>query len=174
MLGMLQRLHKLSVKEDLQSLSERQHHGIQFPRLDSHQKKIGHGILKQHSFNLSDENIHDIFKKAEMRAKEMASKLGMVDALQKNKMWDTPPIATNLLQWHEDNVDEEEEEEEELSVESDDEAYDPSSLTELVEDIAELHAKKISNGESKSKETPNDTEKRNAIYNRGAYICKFR
>jgi hypothetical protein len=46
MLSLLQRLHKLSVKEELQSHSERQLHGIHFARLDSHKKKVGHGNIE--------------------------------------------------------------------------------------------------------------------------------
>lgn len=36
------RLHKLSIKNELDS------HGIKFPRLNSHQKKTGYGLLVQH------------------------------------------------------------------------------------------------------------------------------
>ena len=39
LLGMTQRLHKLSIKEVLQSQSEAEKHNIRFPRLEAHHKK---------------------------------------------------------------------------------------------------------------------------------------
>lgn len=106
MLSMTQRLHKLAIMEDLQSQCEAEKHHIQFPRLEAHRKKIGHGQQNTQTFShLTDDLIHDILKKAEQRAKEAMDILGMAADLDKNKMLDTPPINKNIHEVEKDDSD---------------------------------------------------------------------
>ena len=60
MLGLLQRLHKLYIQEELQSQTEIASHGIYFPRLEKYGKKKD-GCSSYSPFNLnniSNEKIH--------------------------------------------------------------------------------------------------------------------
>lgn len=77
MLGILQRLHKLSIKEELQSESEKLTHGISFPRLERNKRKDGFGSHDCFPLIISNEKIHDALKRAESKAKENMDRLGM-------------------------------------------------------------------------------------------------
>ena len=103
LLGMTQRLYKLSINEVLQSQSEAEKHNIRFPRLEAHHKKIGHGRQRAQSFSyLTDEFIYNTLKTAEKRAKEAVSILGMAEDLERKKMFETPPISKSI---HENEVE---------------------------------------------------------------------
>lgn len=93
LLGFLQRIHKLAIKDDLQSNTEKLTHNIIFPRLEKHKNKdgIGRESLKYHMLDASDEKILDALATAEIRAKKTIELLGMADILKNNNMWDTPP-----------------------------------------------------------------------------------
>lgn len=99
----MHRLHKLSIKEDLESQSEKEQHHILFLSQESHQRKVGHGINQEYSLALSDQDIHDLLAKDEARAKEVVNTLGMAEDLIKNNKYDTPPICTNLMKCKEED-----------------------------------------------------------------------
>ena len=95
MLGFLHRIHKLSIKDKIQSETEKIKHGMSFPRQEKHKHKDGIGSHKEISSELSDEDIWNALSRAEARAKELMEELGMADDLQKGNMWDIPPIPFN-------------------------------------------------------------------------------
>ena len=96
MLGLLQRLHKLYIQEEI--MSESKSNGITFPRQEkySNSKKDGTSTFIQHSFNMRNDDIFKIMKKAEERAKNSITELGMSDDLKKSKMWEVPPLPSNM------------------------------------------------------------------------------
>lgn len=55
-------------------------------------KKVGHNFT-----NMSDKVLLDVLEKAEKRAKEAMTKIGMADELIGNNKWDVPPMCSNLL-----------------------------------------------------------------------------
>ena len=88
----LQRVHKLAIKDNLESDEERTANEIKIPRMEKHNNKDGIGNYQTHSMNLSNKEITDTLLRAETRAKDNIEKLGMADELKENKMWDTPPL----------------------------------------------------------------------------------
>uniref|UniRef100_A0A1X7U626 Uncharacterized protein n=1 Tax=Amphimedon queenslandica TaxID=400682 RepID=A0A1X7U626_AMPQE len=65
LLAMLQRLHKIAIKEDLESLSERESHEINCGREKIHKRKSGHSTIGQFTLvDLNDQKIHDILQGA--------------------------------------------------------------------------------------------------------------
>lgn len=90
LLSILQRLHKLSIKEDLQSQSETEQHKINFPRLEIHHKKVGHGKQEAQFFNqLTEKAIYAVLERAENQAKEAITILSMADEMKKQYVGDS-------------------------------------------------------------------------------------
>uniref|UniRef100_A0A1X7USD2 PHD-type domain-containing protein n=1 Tax=Amphimedon queenslandica TaxID=400682 RepID=A0A1X7USD2_AMPQE len=142
MLGLLERLHKLVIKEDIESQSERNSHQIKFPRLEKHEKKTGHGETKCNELHLSDEEIFGVLEDSQERAKNMIDILGMADVLKEKNNWDIPPIPktllNNVLLNDDDDCDNgENETNENIKV------LDSTSLKEVVDDVNRLHASHI-------------------------------
>ena len=136
MLGMLQRLHKLGIKEDLESESEQEHHDIHFARLESHKEKTGRGRTSHFDVCLPNEAIYDSLKQAEERAKSAATKLGMADDLIRKSKWDTPPIPSNIMQCE---VEDDEEDEDEEKVIADENEIDIDYAgTDISDDLQKL------------------------------------
>lgn len=99
MLGLLRRLHKLYIQEQLQSDTSKVEHGITFPR----QERFGRrkdGSNSYHEFPLCEivnpQTISGILEKALDKAHESLDELGMADDLKKNGEWQTPPLAENM------------------------------------------------------------------------------
>ena len=115
LLAMLQRLHKIAIKEDLESLAEKESHEINCGRDKIHKRKSGHGTMEQFTLaDLNDQKIHDILQGAQERAKIDVTTLGMADDLKQMNKFDTPPIPASLQclveeEDNDDNVDEEDE-----------------------------------------------------------------
>ena len=105
MLGLLQRLHKLYIQEEI--MSESKSNGITFPRQEkySNSKKDGTSTFIQHSFNMRNDDLFKIMKKAEERAKNSITELGMSDDLKKSKMWEVPPLPSNMCTDNDDDDD---------------------------------------------------------------------
>jgi hypothetical protein len=151
MLGMLQRLHKLSIKEELQSQSEIEQHQIRLPRVEVHHKKVGHGLYQQQPFqHLTNDVICNIMHKAEARAKAAISILGMADDLKNAHMWEIPPLTGYLLEFEKNEVEDNEEEKMEDEVikgekedESIKESTDDDTLGELLNDLDQLNRLQI-------------------------------
>jgi hypothetical protein len=144
MLSLLQRLHKLSVKEDLQSHSERQIHEIHSARLDSHKKIDGHSNMETYNVNLSDNEIFDTLVEAEQKAKTVVNTLDMAEDLKKKNKWDIPPIS--LMMQRENENDEDVNDEGDVTVTDvmvDSEIWDTTSSAEVIDDISKLHANNI-------------------------------
>lgn len=76
MLGFLHQIHKLSIRDGIQSNTEKLTHGITFLRLEKHKNKEGIGA---HNFSLdiSNEEIYNALSRAEMRAKKIMEELGI-------------------------------------------------------------------------------------------------
>ena len=108
MQGLLQRLHKLAVKDEI----EAEDTGIKLPRAEKHQRKIGHGHDIHHSNEVQDEVIYKAMKNAECRAKETVTLLGMDRDLKSKGLWETPPIVENLFNHSEEHEEEENEDNE--------------------------------------------------------------
>ena len=137
LLGMLQRLHKLAIKEDLESESERESHGIHLARLEGHKKKTGHGEVRHFDWDLADEDIFFALKQAEERAKSAISTLGMADELKRVNKWEIPPKPSNIMNTWNDNDDDDEKEEYGIEEDGINEAED---LKDIVSDLEKLHA----------------------------------
>ena len=146
MLGMLQRLHKLGIKEDLESESEREHHDIHFSRLESHKKKTGHGKISHFDVCLTDEAIYDSLKQAEERAKSAATKLGMADDLKRKSKWETPPIPSNIMQCEVED-DETYEDEEKVTEEDGNEIDADYTGNDIIDDLQKLKESNVIDGE---------------------------
>ena len=98
MLGLLQRMHKLHIQEELQSQTEISNTGMIFPRLKKYgNRKDGSSELITHSVNISNEQIHTILNKADKKAKESITELGMDEILKANNVWDIPPLRYTLM-----------------------------------------------------------------------------
>ena len=149
MQGFLQRVHKLAIKDNLESDEERTANEIKIPRMEKHNNKDGIGNYQTHSMNLSNKEITDTLLRAETRAKDNIEKLGMADELKENKMWDTPPLPPslhNLVVEDEDEGDEEEEDNELGNNQG--EAGDhfissDETISEIIADVDSLHENKI-------------------------------
>lgn len=85
MLGFLHRIHKLSIRDDIQLNTEKLTHGISFLRLERHKSKEGIGAHKNFSLDISNEEIYDALSRAEMRAKKIMEELGMAEDLKNKK-----------------------------------------------------------------------------------------
>ena len=91
MLGLLRRLHRLHVQFCLQAQSEET--GIRYPSIEAHKNKDG-----QHNPNIccvcpvTNKEIMEAVKRAREKAKKTIEALGMAGVLQKNKVWENPPI----------------------------------------------------------------------------------
>ena len=73
MLELLQRMHKLSIHEQLQSQAAKAEHGIIFPRQEKYGKKKD-GCHSYEAFDLSDltdDKLVEILKEAETKAKKI-------------------------------------------------------------------------------------------------------
>ena len=121
MLGLLQRLHKLFIQEELQSQTSRAEHDISFLRQDTFGEQKD-GISSYVSFSVSDitdEMILDALQSAETKAKESMEMLGMSNDLKKHKHWDTPTLADCMRGVDENKTrtesDDEENEEEDIN-----------------------------------------------------------
>ena len=82
LLGILQRIHKLSIKGEL----EVEDTGMKFPRIERQKQKVGCGKtvpIHIHSANMTDNAIYTILKNAETKARNMAEKLGIDNKLKK-------------------------------------------------------------------------------------------
>uniref|UniRef100_A0A1X7TPL7 Uncharacterized protein n=1 Tax=Amphimedon queenslandica TaxID=400682 RepID=A0A1X7TPL7_AMPQE len=140
MLGMLQRLHKLAIKEDLESESERESHGIHLARLEGHKKKTGHGKVSPSDWNLTDECIFVALKEAEERGKSAVSKLGMADELKRVNKWEIPPKPSSIMSTWNDDDDDDEKEEYEIEHNGINEPNEAEDLKDIVSDLEKLHA----------------------------------
>jgi hypothetical protein len=148
MQGFLQRVHKLAVKDDLESDEERMANEIKIPRMEKHINKDGIGKHQTYSMNLSDEVITDTLLQAETRAKNNIETLGMADELRKNKMWDTPPLPLslhNLVVEDDDreNEDEDNEADEKLVKTEDSFVSSNETISEIIADVDNLHENEI-------------------------------
>ena len=70
MLGFLHQIHKLSIRDDIQSNTEKLTHGISFLRLERHKNKEGIGAHNNFSLDVSNEEIYNALSRVEMRAKK--------------------------------------------------------------------------------------------------------
>ena len=114
LLGILQHIHKLSIKGELEVDT-----GMKFPRIERQKQKVGCGkSVPVHidSANMTDDAIYAILKNAETKAKNMAEKLGMDDKLKENNMWNIAPIPKNLQHLSVDDDEEEDDEQDNVGV----------------------------------------------------------
>ena len=109
MLGFLQRVHKLAVKDQLERT---ENNDIRIPQKERHLNKDGIGKQQSYSLNLSNQEITEALLRADIKAKENIEKLQMVADLKKNKQWDTPTITPSLHNLALDDGDNDEEEDE--------------------------------------------------------------
>ncbi len=114
MFGLLQRLHKLHIQEELHSKCEKESHGIIFPRLEKYGKgKEGCSTLHSPCYkDISNETIEETLNTAVLKANETVEKLGMMDSLKALKFWDVLPLAVHLTASKKGNDDCESDEEE--------------------------------------------------------------
>lgn len=89
---------------------------------------------------MTEKAIYTVLERAENRAKEAISSLGMADEMKKHNMWETPPICKNIL---EINIEDEEDDENDKEQEDDNEDENNDSVADLVTDIEQLHELKI-------------------------------
>lgn len=95
LLGILNRIHKLQIQEDLKSKVEKDEHCIYFPRQANFgNSKDGHQVFEE--FKVADITIKEIEQallKGEDKAKHSIELLGMMEDLKANNQWDIPPLA---------------------------------------------------------------------------------
>ena len=162
MLGFLQRIHKLAVKDDLESKEERMANKIKIPRMDKHVHKDGIGIEQQYIINLSNNDIIEILSSAETKAKESMEKLGMANDLKEHNKWEIPPIPPslhNLVVEEDDNDDDDDKLTEAGDDEGNDEEHDREvedkaspgddfissneTISEIIADVDTLHENEV-------------------------------
>ena len=157
MLGFLQRIHKLAVKDK----EERMANKIKIPRMDKHVHKDGIGIEQQYIINLSNNDIIEILSSAETKAKESMEKLGMANDLKEHNKWEIPPIPPSLhnLVAEEDDDDDDDKLTEAGDDEGNDEEHDREvedkaspgddfissneTISEIIADVDTLHENEV-------------------------------
>ena len=145
MLGLLQRLHKLDILEELQSVTEKEHHKIAFPR----QEKYGKNKQGTKTFcrfvldDITNQNIVDTLKTSLKRAQTSMVELGMAEDLRGAKKWEyidvgNDPQKADLVYDEEDN-DDEDSEDDEAKVEAEQKIENNGTeIDELTEDLKNL------------------------------------
>lgn len=90
MLNLLQRMHKLQILEDMQSISEKNKHGISFPRQERCSKGKAGRRSKKMSFSLAtitNDVIVETLRKSLVRAQSRITQLGMDVHLKEANQW---------------------------------------------------------------------------------------
>lgn len=140
LLGLLRRLHKLHIQEELQSKEEASS-TILIPRL----KKLPHESMIESDIksiqSLCHEQIKEILESAQKDAQESIIILGMADHLKENGKWNIPPIPSNLQESEEDDEDEIEIDNESSSV--DNFTSSNETIEDMITDIHHLEEKKV-------------------------------
>ena len=140
LLGILQRIHKLSIKGEL----EVEDTGMKFPRIERQKQKVGCGkSVPVHIENMTDNAIYTILKNAGTKAKNMAEKLGMDEKLKENNMWNIAPIPKNLQHLSVEDDEEEDDEQDNVLEGYDDYLSTSEAVSLLLKDIDNLHANEV-------------------------------
>ena len=153
MMGILQRLNKLYIQEELHSHVAKEEHGIRFPRQEVFgRKKDGSRQYTNTPISeITEESLVAALKRAEIKAQESMELLGMACDLQKSNKWNTPPLADYMIVIDEKSADEDSDDEGNEEPDENNEDILINNAENVLEDLEKLQSCSIINESVKQK-----------------------